>query len=315
VATAISTKPPLKAITHPANPLALWHLLSLDAPTVAVLWTWFIASANHVRLPLASALAMAITVWMLYAADRLMDARLMDDRLLDANPAHHEDLEARHYFHHRHRTAFLTGILLASIALAILLPRLDAEAIHLYLILGGLVAGYFILIHATSSAAAQQKVAHRLPAHRLPAHRLPKEIAVGLCFAAATFIPTVARRPDLRLPLLPSALLFAALCSLNCLFIYAWEHDNSRTHRPAHAITRIALHNLPLLTILVALTCTSLTVFNHQAPWPIPCATAISAALLLLLHHQRHVMSRTNLRAAADLALTTPLLLLLFLHQ
>jgi hypothetical protein len=310
VATATSTKPPLKAIAHPANPLALWHLLSLDAPTVAVLWTWFIASANHVRLPLASSLAMAITVWMLYAADRLMDARLMDTRLLDSNPTHHEDLEARHYFHHRHRTAFLTGILLASIALAILLPRLDAQAIHLYLILGGLVAGYFILIHATSSAAAQQKVAHRLPAHRLP-----KEIAVGLCFAAATFIPTVARRPDLRLSLLPSALLFATLCSLNCLFIYAWEHDNPRTHRPTHAITRIALHNLPLLTILVALTCTSLTVFNHQAPWPIPCATAISAALLLLLHNQRHSIGRTTLRAAADLALTTPLLLLPFLHQ
>jgi hypothetical protein len=310
VATATSTKPPLKAIAHPANPLALWHLLSLDAPTVAVLWTWFIASANHVRLPLASALAMAITVWMLYAADRLMDARLMDARLmdpplLDANPTRHEDLEARHYFHHRHRTAFLTGILLASIVLALLLPRLDSEAIHLYLILGGLVAGYFILIHATSSAAVQQKIAHRLP----------KEIAVGLCFAAATFIPTVARRPDLRLPLLPFALLFATLCSLNCLFIYAWEHDNSRTHRPTHAITRIALLNLPLLTILVALTSTAFTLIDHQAPWPIPCATAISAALLLLLHNQRHSIERTSLRAAADLALTTPLLLVFFLHQ
>jgi hypothetical protein len=335
VATATSTKPPLKAIAHPANPLALWHLLSLDAPTVAVLWTWFIASANHVRLPLASALAMAITVWMLYAADRLMDTRLMNTRLmdarlmdtrlmdahlLDANPTHHEDLEARHYFHHHHRTAFLTGILLASIALAILLPSLDAEAIHLYLILGGLVAGYFILIHATSSAAGQQKVAHRppahrLPAHRLPAHRLPKEIAVGLCFAAAIFIPTVARRPDLRLPLLPSALLFATLCSLNCLFIYAWEHDNPRTHRPAHAITRIALRNLSILTILLTLSSLALALIDHQAPWPIPCATAISAALLLLLHNQRHVISRTNLRAAADLALITPLLFLPFLHH
>jgi hypothetical protein len=320
VATATSTKPPLKAITHPANPLALWHLLSLDAPTVAVLWTWFIASANHVRLPLASALAMAITVWMLYAADRLMDTRLMDPRLidtrlidtrpLDPNPTHHEDLEARHYFHHQHRTAFLTGILLASIALAILLPRLDIEAIHLYLILGGLVAGYFILIHATSSASSQQRVTHRVPAHRLP-----KEIAVGLCFAAATFIPTVARRPDLRLPLLPSALLFATLCSLNCLFIYAWEHDNPRTYRPTHAITRVALHNLPLLTILVALTGTTLALLDRQAPWPIPCVTAISAALLLLLHNQRHDISPITLRAAADLALTTPLLLLLFHHR
>jgi hypothetical protein len=305
VATATPIKPPLKAISHHTNPLALWHLVSLDAPTVAALWTWFIASANHIRLPLSSALAMALAVWTLYAADRLMDARLMDaslmdTRLIDANrnPTPHEGLEARHYFHHRHRPAFLSGILLASIALALLLPRLETPAIHLYLTLGGLVAGYFILIHATRSA-----------------HRLPKEIAVGLCFAAATFIPTVARRPDLRVPLLPSALLFATLCSLNCLFIYAWEHENPRTNRPPHQITRFALSNLRILTILLTLCSIALSLLRHDAPWPIPCAIAISAAILLSLHKTRHAIFPVTLRAAADLALTTPILLLAFLHQ
>jgi hypothetical protein len=305
VATATPTKPPLKAISHSRNPLVLWHLLSLDAPTVAALWTWFIAAANHIQLPLTSTLAMAVAVWMLYAADRLMDARLMDPRLRNIDATHHEDLEARHYFHHRHRPAFLFGILLASIALAALLPRLEAAAIHLYLILAALVSCYFILIHATRSAAAQQKVAHRLP----------KEIAVGLCFAAATFIPTVARRPDLRLPLLPSALLFAILCSLNCLFIYAWEHENPHTNRPTHTITRLALQNLPSMIITLALSSIVLGLLDHKAPGPISCATAISATLLLLLHNHRHSSTRTTLRAAADLALTTPILLLPFLHR
>jgi hypothetical protein len=301
VATATPTKPPLKTISHSSSPLALWHLLSLDAPTVAVLWTWFIAAANHVHLPLSSTLAMAVAVWMLYAADRLMDARL-----LHVDPTHYESLEARHYFHHRHRTAFLTGIIFASIALAALLPQLDAKAIHLYLVLGGLVSGYFILIHATRSTEAQQKIAHRLP----------KEIAVGLCFAAATFIPTVARRPDLRLTLLPLAFLFVILCSLNCLFIYAWEHEHSPTIHPTHIITRLALRNLPSLTVALILCNIALVLFDrlfdHQAPWTIPCATALSAATLLLLHNHRHSIARTTLRAAADLALTTPLLLLLF---
>jgi hypothetical protein len=285
------------------NPLALWHLLSLDAPTVATLWTWFIASANHVRLPLSSALAMTIAVWTLYAADRLLDARLLDTHLMDArylnlDPPHHEDLEARHYFHRIHRSAFLTGIILGAIALATLLPRLEPAAIHLYLILGALVSAYFILIHATSSA-----------------HRLPKEIAVGLFFAAATFIPTVARRPDLRLTLLPSALLFATLCSLNCLFIYAWEHPAPNSTQRTHAITRLTLRNLPLLTILVTISSLTLTLLDHQASWPITCATAIAATLLLLLHKQHHAISRVTLRAAADLALTTPFLLIPFLHQ
>ena len=293
MATATQTKPTLKVIGHHLRPLALWHLLSLDAPTIAVLWTWFIASANHVRLPLSSTLAMIITVWMLYAADRLMDARL-----IGTNSTRHEDLEARHYFHHRHRRAFFIGIVFGSIALAILLPHLEAQAIRLYLILGGLVCGYFILIHATSSA-----------------HRLPKEIAVGLCFAAAIFIPTVARRPDLRSPLLPFAILFAALCSLNCLFIYAWEHDGSHTTDRPHAITRLALRNLPLLAVLLTLSSAAITLFDHHAPWPVPYAIALSAALLLLLHNHRLAIVPITLRAAADLALTTPLLLLLLLHQ
>ena len=293
MATATPTKPPLEAIGHTRGPLALWHLLSLDAPTVATLWTWFIASANHVRLPLSAALAMTIAVWTLYAADRLMDARL-----LNLEPTYHEDLEARHYFHHLHRSTFLRGIFFASIALAAILPQLEPAAVHLYLILGALVFAYFTVIHATSSG-----------------HRLPKEIAVGLFFAAAIFIPTVARRPDLRIDLLPSAILFAALCSLNCLFIYAWEHPGTHFAQRTHAITRIALGNLELLTVLLIVAGFALAFFNHHSYWPIAWAITFSATLLLLLHKQRASVSRVTLRAAADLVLTTPLLFFPFLHR
>lgn len=239
---------------------------------------------------------MFIAVWMLYAADRLLDTRS-----LDSQSRQEQHLEARHYFHHRHRTAFLTGILLASAGLAPLLLRLSTGAIHLYLILGGLLFGYFILIHATRSA-----------------HRFPKEIAVGIFFAAATFIPTVARQPSLRLVLLPSALLLAMLCSLNCLFIYAWEHDPERPSdpdHPAHATTRFALRHLPLFTVAIALVGTALAVLFHRAPWQIPVATAVSAALLLMLHHRRLRIASLVLRAAADLVLLIPLLLIPFLRR
>ncbi len=232
---------------------------------------------------------MAIAVWMLYAADRL----------LDSGSTRQDKLEARHIFHHRHRSIFLIGIVLSSVALTLLLPRLDGQSIRLYLILGGLVFGYFVLIHAARSA-----------------HRLPKEIAVGIFFAAATFIPTVARRPGLRLELLAPALLFAMLCSLNCLFIYAWEHPLghsalARDH-PAHAVTRFALRYLRLIAMAVVVAGTALAVFDSFAPWQIPFATAIAAALLLVLHHRRGTILPTTLRAAADLVLTTPLLLILF---
>lgn len=290
MATATPTQPALKA-RRITRPLTLWHLLSLDAPTVAALWTWFIARASHVRLPWAATAAMAVAVWMLYAADRL----------LDAQSSQQDTLEARHLFHHRHRSAFLAGIFAASITLALLLPRLDAQSIHLYLILGGLVFGYFILIHAARGA-----------------HRMPKEIAVGICFAAATFIPTVARRPDLRLSLIAPALLFAALCSLNCLFIYAWEHPAIHpalsVNHPPHAATRLALRHLRPMTASLVFIGTALAVFEHHIPWPIPLCCAVSAALLLVLDRSREFMQPTTLRAAADFVLLTPLAVIPFLR-
>lgn len=260
------------------SPLILWHLLSLDAPTAAALWTWFLGRANHIALPWTAPLAMAVAVWTLYAADRLLDT---------------EDLEPRHRFHHQHRTAFLAGIVLASITLAILLPRIPSETIHLYLILGGLVFGYFVLIHATRSA-----------------HRLPKELAVGVCFAAAVFIPTVSRRPNLRIPLLAPALLFAALCSLNCLFIYAWEHAATSPSHPPHSTTQLALRHLILLASINTAAGAAFAILDRHGPWPIPAATAISTALLLLLNASRHRYSSVTLRAAADLTLLTPLIFL-----
>jgi len=234
---------------------------------------------------------MALAVWILYAADRLMDTRL-----LNINPTHHEGLEARHYFHHRRRSAFIAGVLLASIALAFLLPHLTPEAIRLYLILGGFVFAYFILIHVTQSA-----------------HRLPKEFAVGICFAAATFIPTVSRQPHLRLSLIPPAALFAALCSLNCLFIFAWEHDSG--HGNAHPTTRLALHYLPQLAAAIAAVGLGLCFLDRQTPWPIAAACTLSLVLLQFLNRNRNRIPPITLRAAADLALTTPLLFLPFLPR
>lgn len=297
--------------THPAgaaanacsiqrpNPLILWHLLSLDAPTVAALWTWFLARANRIELPATAVIAMAVAVWMLYAADRLLDARLLDGPHVHA--AH--DLEARHLFHHRNRRAFRFGIVLASLALAMLLPRIEPKSIHLYLVLGGLLAGYFVLIHLYDEP--------RSPSQK--ASRLPKELAVGIFFSAAAFIPTVARQPGLRLTLLPGAILFAALCSLNCLFIYAWEHtaDSPNTH-PA---TRVALRWLPDLAVAAVACSLLVAIADHALPWQIALACALATGLLLLVHRNRLRFAPTSLRAAADLCLLTPMLLLTTLHH
>jgi hypothetical protein len=271
---------------------------------------------------------MALAVWLLYATDRLLDARLLDARPLGSRPldawpdsATHsmgsrtaglrDGLEARHLFHHRHRRAFLAGIAIAAVGVAALLPRLAPAAVRLYLLEGALLVGWFLILHGTRGA-----------------HRLPKEIAVGVFFSAAIFIPTVARSPGLHLPLLPSAALFAALCSLNCLFIYAWEHgdrklvahrDQLAAARTAHATTHFALAHLSALAVSVAIVGAALLIlgpmsFAHSDERLVPAACALSAILLLALDQNRRRLSPVALRAAADLALLTPLLLLPFLR-
>jgi hypothetical protein len=294
----------------PVRAVRLWHLLSFDAPTVAALWTWFLATTNHIRLPLAAPLAMAVAVWMLYAADRLLDARILDspaNLTLDSPEDLLRELEARHLFHHRHRGGFRIGIVVCSLVLALLLPQLAPAAIRLYLVLGSLLFGYFLLIHSPGPNAERS-------------NRLPKELAVGIFFSAATFVPTIAREPELRPALLPMALLFALLCSLNCLFIYAWEHSVPTPRTPP--ATRRALGFLGSLTLFTAcaglvLAGLSLHAPSRLAPWPIPAAATVSALLLLLLdrlHRSHSFLAPTTLRAAADLCLLTPLLFLPFLH-
>jgi hypothetical protein len=325
----------------PHSVLALWHLLSLDAPTVAALWTVIIAHCAGLTLGWTAPAAMFVAVWMIYAADRLLDSRQLDDRLLDArlldarlldaqlldarlldarlleaqlldrsppsdrNPP--PDLEARHRFHHQHRRRFLAIIILASLGLVFLLHRIAAPALHLYALLATLLAAWLLLIHVR-------------PLPTMASHRLPKELAVGLFFPAAVFIPTVARDPSLRLALLPAAALFAAVCTLNCLFVYAWEHPAPRLH--AHWTTRWAtghlIHLAALVVAVAALVALSgalralvptLASSLSLSRWP-ALACALSAGLLLVLHLLRRRFSGVHLRASADLVLLTPLLVM-----
>ena len=293
--------------------LARWHLLSLDAPTVATLWTWFIAHCAGEQLSAVTLASMFVAVWLLYAADRLLDTRHLgaDERGVSINA----DLELRHHFHHHNRTRFLAAIVFAGIALAAMLPFLPVPALRLYALLGALLISWLLVIHTRVAAST----------------RLPKELAVGIFFSAAVFIPTVAALPELRVMLLGPALLFGTLCSLNCIFLYAWEHPAGS--KDAHWTTRFALARMRTEAWSLTLGGFALSVlfrdrsfssnilplcaaFAGQTSYPLslaPLASAcfLSALLLLLLDKFREHISAVHLRAAADLALLTPVCWLL----
>jgi hypothetical protein len=316
---------PRPQLVPPAHPrytaLALWHLLSLDAPTVAALWTVFIARCSHLHLPWTAPAAMFLAVWMIYAADRLLDARILDTTSSESRPSP-PDIEGRHRFHHRHRTAFITAILLTSVALAALLHSLDPRSIHLYVLLATLLAAWMLVIHIG-------------PRPNNTARRLPKELAVGIFFPAAVFMPTHARTAPtptalhflgitanwIRPTLLPAAILFAALCTLNCLCLYAWEHPTPRLqdfiplHRlQAHWTTRWATTHLTWIALAI-LAISTIASLSRALPIALPALTcSLSTAALFGLNLYRRRLSPIHLRAAADLVLLTPLLFLPFLR-
>ncbi len=282
------------------SPLELWHLLSLDAPTVAAVWTGFLAWAAGLRVPWLDVTAMFLAVWTLYAADRLLDAKP-----LFTTPSNAE-LEERHRFHHRHRSAFLGAILSAAIPLVLLLHFTRDAVLHLYVLLASLLGVWLLLVHAR-------------PAPSTASHRLPKELAVGLFFPAAVFIPTVARAPVLRPSLAVCALCFATLCTVNCLFLFAWEHPGGGLH--AHATTRWAVHYIAPITwiscclesmaVIAARSDAGVAPMLHvsrlsHGTAPL-LACALSSGLLLLLHTCRSRLSPLSLRAMADFVLLTPI--------
>jgi len=221
-------------------------------------------------------LATFLAVWVIYATDRLLDTRHL--------PTATE--EERHRFHRRHRRAFLIAIAAASLALLAVLPRIDPTLILREAAVAAALGLWFLIVHRS----------------RL---QLPKEVVVGIFFAVAVFLPS---RGNIQSAW--PALFFANLCSLNCLFIYAWE-------QPAHPLrthptTRFGLRHLGSIATLSALLPTAAIVLHHGSR-PILIAIASSVCALCGLHTMRHRMARTNLRAAADLALLAPLLVLPFL--
>ena len=269
--------PDSRIAASPGGVLAAWHLLSLDAPTVAVLWTAFFARCLQVALPAAELVALFIAVWLLYAADRLLDA--LPARRATAN------LQARHFFHHRHRRAFLSIAALASVVLIPLALRLPSPDLRLDLILAAALLFWFSLIHLVA-----------------PSRPFPKELTTGLFFAAATVIPTFTRHPAFSL--LGQAALFAALCTLNGLFITAWEHGRAS---PALSLHR----GLWAATVLLMAASLGFASLEQNKP---ALAIFLASAGLLLLDQKRAALQPTTLRAAADLALLTPVIFWPFLH-
>jgi len=178
------------------KPTHLWlwpNLLSLDAPLVAVLWQILFARCFQAPVDALAAILLLLTVWLIYAADRTLDAWKGDRH------------SPRHEFYRLHwRT--LVPVWLAVLALT---GWLAAEHLAAGLFLRGvlllaLVGLYFALVHCGIL-------------------RGPKEAAVGVLFALGASLEAWGK---VKTPAdVATILLFSGLCWMNCVAIQRWEGE------------------------------------------------------------------------------------------
>lgn len=288
---------------------AYWHLASLDAPTIASLWCYTFALASGQPLPLTIPLALGIATWMLYASDRLLDSREVAEHKLS--------LHERHWFHSRHQSAFLAGLFIAAAFLGCLLYRdLPVGLLRADIALAALVALYFLLIHGVIPAGVSAGTSRRTSEQAYRSAK-PKEFAVAAIFSAAVVLPSV-RRASHSVTLVVPAVLFAALCWLNCSSIDWWEtpqpdRHNSRLVRYAAGVLALAALGGAIATFFATGSMVELLLGPAFALCLIQLCIAASSLALLALDSRRESISPLSLRIAADAALLTPLLVLPFL--
>jgi hypothetical protein len=256
----------------------LWpNLLSLDAPVIAVIWQGFLSYRFSVPLRPAARAALGLTVWAIYLADRLLDARKGAIR----------DEPARHRFYRRHSrlmTALFAMVFAAAAIVAILGLRPVVLRDGLIPLAG--VGVYLGLVHLSGTLS-----------------RIPKEVAASFLFTAGTFLAAWARLPCPSLAW--AALAFFVLCLANMIAIEAWEWREGSNGWPPHASTRWLAKTYLWWVPAVVFLC----VIAGRNPWYLSIAASASACAALFWLGRRLPLEAR--RALVDGALLSPLLFLM----
>jgi hypothetical protein len=285
----IALPAPAAAVRANYPPVVWLNLLCLDAPIVAVAWQWLFAQTFGADLDFSLRLLLFLTAWLIYLADRFADTI----KLPPESP-----ISLRHRFCREHMVGWWIAIVVIFVVdISLALRTLDLQM----LLLGGTLAaicGLYLFVN------------HSLGGKWRP---IPmKEKAIGILFAAGTTLGVVGELPGLTISFGVAVLLFAILCTFNCLSIAAWERELDAAQGKASFMTSwpVAARALKMVGYGLALLAIGLGIFWRFA-FPLWICIAVSALLLVRLNLAER-LPRDNRTALADLVLLTPLFAFLF---
>ena len=259
-------------------------------------------------------LLLALASWSVYIVDRLLDARA------GLHGHARRALRERHRFHWRHRRVLFPMAIVAACAAAgitfALMPPMARERDS---VLAAAALAYFSGVHS-------ERNAHQPPI-RWPRSFPAKEFLVGVLFTAGCALPAwhlphaFAWPGDGAWAFWIPASYFAALAWLNCSAIAHWEATvrhraigfahPQQPHRNREPEPYAIFYMGALLAgggLALAVAGASM----HPRSAALLACGSVSALLLALLDRSRPQFTAIALRAAADLVLLTPLLLLPF---
>lgn len=258
---------------QPLEWLLKWpNWLSLDAPLIAVTWQSMVAcslapsgaagsaAAEAPAVSCAACAVLFLTVWLIYAGDRLLDVRRLDFG---------GEVAERHRFVGRWAAVLwpLWWMLLAVdlvVAITGLEPAIWGPGAALF----ACVAAYTIVVHGP------------LPWRR----RVPKELIVGAVFAVGTCLPVIARRCDSRL--VWTIAMLVGLFVLNCLCVAAAQQRADQRQEIPSAIAMFPIFKRWLQPAAVLLALASLgLVLRMAVPAGLGVSVAVSACGLAVIGH------------------------------
>ncbi len=246
-------------------------------------WLWLFARAFAVPLQAGNSVALFLTAWLIYLADRLADASSLPAGL---------PRSIRQDFCLRHREIWITTLALVAGFDAYVIWRTTAlETFFIGAAVGLLAVIYLVVNHPLG-----------LVWRSLPA----KELAIGTLFAAGTVVALLPHLPA-TVPFAVAVLTFAALCALNCISIAGWERELDRAQQKVSLATRHPTVARQAAGAGIAL---ALISFVTAALWKTaaPVLHCVSASALLLAWLNVARTGRDQRTALADLALLTPII-------
>ena len=269
---------------------------------MATAWLGLFAHTFQVPLQVGNAIALFLTAWLIYLADRFADASSLNPNL---------PRSLRQDFCLRHREVWIAAVSLVAGFDAYVIWRTTAFQTFLAgAVVGGLAVVYLVVNHPLG------RIWRSLPA---------KELAIGILFAAGTMVALMPH-PSATLAFAMAVVMFAALCALNCISIASWERELDRAQRKVSIATR---H--PDVASVVGKACLALAfaavalAIAFREAWPVFACITVSALLLIWLDASSNIKERrfTNRRgrfvnrpslgadqrtALADLVLLTPVI-------